>query len=394
MELGINVESQIKNFTTNYYSKFKITLLFFAIFAVFAIPSVSSDAFANHLSEKMKWQLVFISSEPGCANYHYQMANKFHDLTSAYLNEYGIENEGYSPKCIPEVKYQQNYEKPNDLDLFVLVYDKNLGEEILQSNDVGGFYKHFGLDRTTNHFIVFCDCSNFNYSDPAWILTHELSHFSLFYLGYETSIIEDLVHASDEAFDQCREEWQESCNSIIQKLQATEYGYFQTVMPVYQPEIGGNSTDFQQQEISDEMLELSKLITTWWASGQTIDNQGYAKAIQLLGSTQDLYKDNGDVEFADHPIKDEITWDELLYGKKEFDSSLVMPHNPFKLKSDAEINEELDDRLSHLPVWFKQTAVWWTEGNISDEEFVQSINYLKEEGLIDPYLDFRFLFKN
>jgi len=394
MELGLNVENQIKNFTNNYYSKFKITLLFFAIFAVFAIPLVSSDAFANHLSEKMKWQLVFISSEPGCANYHYQMANKFHDLTSAYLNEYGIENESYSPKCIPEVKYQQNYEKPNDLDLFVLVYDKNLGEEILQSNDVGGFYKHFGLDRTTNHFIVFCDCPNFNFSDPAWILTHELSHFSLFYLGYETSIIEDLVHASDEAFDQCREDWQESCSSIIQKLQATEYGYFQTVMPVYQPEIGGNYTDFQQQEVSDEMLELSKLITQWWASGQTIDNQGYAKAIQLLGSTQDLYKDNGDVEFADHPIKDEITWDEWLYGESEFDSSKLLPHIPFKLKSDAEINEEINDRLSNLPEWFKQTAAWWADGNISDEEFVQSIVYLKEEGLIDPYFDFRFLFNN
>ncbi len=71
-----------------------------------------------------------------------------------------------------------------------------------------------------------------------------------------------------------------------------------------------------------------------------------------------------------------------------------MPHIPFKLKSDSKINEELDDRLSNLPVWFKQTAVWWAEGNISDEEFVQSINYLKEEGLIDPYFDFRFLFKN
>lgn len=394
MELGVNVENQIKNFTNNYYSKFKITLLFFALFSVFAIPLVSSDAFANHLSEKMKWQLVFISSEPGCANYHYQMTNKFHDLAGAYLNEYGIENEAYSPKCIPQVKYSQNYEKPNDLDLFVLVYDKNLGEEILQSNDVGGFYKHFGSDRTTSHFIVFCDCPNFNFSDPAWILTHELSHFSLFYLGYETSIIEDLVHASDEAFDQCREDWQEGCNSIIQKLRATEYGYFQTVMPVYQPTIVGNNTDFQQQEVSEEMVELSKLITHWWASGQTIDNEGYAKAIQLLGSTHDLFKDNGDVEFADHPIKDEITWDELLYGKTEFDASLVMPHIPFKLKSDAEINEELDDRLSHLPEWFKQTAVWWAEGNTPDEEFVQSINYLKEEGLIDPYLDFRFLFKN
>lgn len=393
MELGINIESQIKNFTNNYYSKFKITLLFFAIFTVFAVPLVSSDAFANHLSEKMKWQLVFISSEPGCANYHYQMANKFHDLTGAYLNEYGIENESYSPKCIPQVKYPQNYEKPNDLDLFVLVYDKNLGEEILQSNDVGGFYKHFGLDRTTNHFIVFCDCPNYNFSDPAWILTHELSHFSLFYLGYETSIIDDLVHAQDKAFDQCRLNWEESCNSIIQKLQATEYGYFQTVMPVYQPDIVENNTISEPEKISVEMVELSKLITQWWANGQAIDDQGYVKAIQLLGASQDLYKDESIVEFADDPIKDEITWDEMLYGETKFDSSQIMDHVPFNLKSESKINE-LENNLSDLPEWFKQTAVWWAEGNLSDEEFAQSINYLKEEGLIDPYFDFRFLFND
>ena len=83
--------------------------------------------------------------------------NKFNHLAGVYLNEYGIENESYSPKCFPQVKYPQNYEKPNDLDLFILVYDKNLGEEILQSNDVGGFYRHFGADRSTNHVIVFCD---------------------------------------------------------------------------------------------------------------------------------------------------------------------------------------------------------------------------------------------
>ena len=392
MELGIYVEYQFKKFKKNNFSKFKITLLFFAIFSVFVIPSISDDAFANHLSEKMKWQLVFISGEPGCANYHYQIMNKFNHLAGTYLNEYGIENESYSPNCFPLVKYPQNYEKPNDLDLFVLVYDKNLGEEILQSNDIGGFYKHFGSDRTTNHFIVFCDCPNFNFSDPAWILTHELSHFSLFYLGYETSIIDDLVHAHDESFDQCRLNWEESCNSIVQKLE-TESGYLQSIMPIYQLAITENDTNSQQQNVSVEMAELSKLITQWWANGQPIDDKGYAKAIQLLGSNSDWYTDNGNVEFADDPIKDEITWYDLFYGKSEFDSNQIMDHIPFNLKSDSKINE-FENNLSNLPEWFKQTAVWWAEGKLSDEEFAQSINYLKEEGLIDPYFDFRFLFNN
>ena len=392
--MRFTLENPIKHITKNFYSKVKVTLLLFAIFFVFTIPSVSNDAFANHLSEKMKWQMVFISSQPGCANYHYQIMNKFNNVAEAYLNLYGIEDQGYPPTCFPQSKYPQNYVKPNDLDLFILVYDKNLGREILQGNDVGGFYKHFGLDRTTNHVIVFCDCPNFNFSDPVWILTHELSHFSLLYLGYETSIIENLVHASDEAFDKCREVWQEGCISKVTRLNSEKMHHALSVMPVYQPEVNGNKTDSQPHEVSDEMVELSKLITQWWSTGQIIDNKQYAKAIQLLGSSQDLYMDNGNVEFKDHPIKNEFTWEELLYGELVFDSTEIMPHIPFKQKSQDEINEEFDDRLSNLPSWFKQTALWWANGLISDEEFVQSIHYLKEQGLIDPYFDFRFLFKN
>jgi len=388
------MEHKIKNITNKLFSKTKIIFLFFTLFSVFIVPSVSDVAFANHLSEKLKWQIVFISSQPGCSNYHYQMMNKFYYITASYLSEYGLETEAYSPICLPQEKYPQDYKKPNDLDLFILVYDKNMGRDILQASDVGGFYKHFGFDITTNHVIVFCDCPNFNFSDPVWILTHELSHFSLFYLGYEESVIDNLVHEKDKAYDQCREDWIEGCEKIIKKLKHDFLGYAPSVMPLYQPAVEKNKINLQTQEITDEMIELSKLITGWWSTGQPIDNKGYAKAIQLLGSTYDWYKDNGDVEFADHPIKDEITWDEMLYGESKFDSSQIMPHIPFKLKSDAEINEELDDRLSNLPVWFKQTAIWWVEGNISDEEFVQSINYLKEEGLIDPYFDFRFLFKN
>ena len=211
MESGLNVNDQTKNLKHISYSKLKLSLLFFAIFSVFAIPLFSNHAFANHMSEKMTWQLVFISSQPGCSNYHYQIMNKYHALTGAYINEYSIENESYPPECIPMEKYPQNYEQHYDIDLFILVYDRNLGREILQGNDVGGYYNHFGVDRTTNHVVVFCDCPNFKFSDPVWILTHELSHFSLVYLGYDSSVTEKMVHANDKAYDKCRETWTESC---------------------------------------------------------------------------------------------------------------------------------------------------------------------------------------
>ena len=66
-------------------------------------------------------------------------------------------------------------------------------------------------------------------------------------------------------------------------------------------------------------------------------------------STHDLCKDNGDGEFEDNPINEEINWGGVLYGELEFDSSQIMSHISFELKSLDEINAEIDDTLSTLP---------------------------------------------
>jgi hypothetical protein len=382
------------HFNLNSHYKLKIGLLVFAISIVFLMPFISNEAFANHMSEKMKWQVVFISSHPACSNYHYQMMNRFHAMSGAYLNEYGIENESYPPICLPIEKYPQNYEQHYDLDLFVLIYDRNLGEEILQGNDVGGFYNHFGVDRTTNHVIVFCDCPNFNFSDPIWILTHELSHFALVYLGYDPSIIENLVHANDKSYDECREDWVEGCESVIQKLPTEKFGYEFSVMPIYKPAVGEETYNFEFKPVSDEILEVSKLITLWWGLGQPIDDKGYSKVIRLLGSDDNLYTNFNVIEFNDDPIRDELTWEEHLYGESTFNSTQLNSHVPFDLKSQDELDEEFENKLSELPEWFKKTAIWWANEEISDDEFAQSIHFLKEEGSLDPYFDLRFLFRS
>lgn len=373
--------------------EFKFTIFLLLIFTLFSTPFVSNDAFANHMSEKMKWQVVFVSSQPGCSNYHYQMMNRFHSLSELYLNEYGIENEFYSPQCIPMEKYPQDYEKHYDIDLFILIYDRNLGREILQEHDVGGYYNHFGPDRTTNHVIVFCDCPSFNFSDPVWVMTHELSHFSLVYLGYEPSIIEDLVHSKDEAYDICRENWKDDCTSVIQKLKEPWGRHEFSVMPVYNSTTTENKINFQIQIIPDNILEVSKLLTLWWGMGQPIDDIGYTKAIRLLGSNDNLSQDFRVVEFNDDPISNELTWDEYLNGESVFNSTMISSHLPFALKSQEELDKEFENKFADMPEWFKQTAIWWVNGEISDEEFAQSIHFLKEEGTLDPYFDLRFLFR-
>ena len=34
--------------------------------------------------------------------------------------------------------------------------------------------------------------------------------------------------------------------------------------------------------------------------------------------------------------------------------------------------------------WFKTTAKWWVDGEISEEDFIKNVNSLRNEGLLGP----------
>jgi len=37
-----------------------------------------------------------------------------------------------------------------------------------------------------------------------------------------------------------------------------------------------------------------------------------------------------------------------------------------------------------MPAWFKTTIQWWVDGEISDDEFKRSVDFLRDEGLLRP----------
>jgi hypothetical protein len=110
-----------------------------------------------------------------------------------------------------------------------------------------------------------------------------------------------------------------------------------------------------------------------------------------LGKGSNTSQINGPVEFADHPIENELTWNELLNGESKFDPDSILPHVPFDVKSVIDSTKGIDDKFEKTPQWFRQTASWWAAGDLSDEEFLQSAHYLKERGFVDSSFDFRFL---
>ena len=55
-----------------------------------------------------------------------------------------------------------------------------------------------------------------------------------------------------------------------------------------------------------------------------------------------------------------------------------------------EINEENIHEID-IPDWVKSVGYWWIQGEISDKEFAQVINYLIDENIISSNTDFRIL---
>jgi hypothetical protein len=350
--------------------------------AVFAVGSFAiNDAYATHFSEDTKWQLVYLTDTQVCSNYDYQMTQKYDEITEKYLGLYEFDNTKYEPLCMNNFKFDALYEYPQDLDLIVLVYSKNLGEVELHGQKMGGIFTHTGPDRSFNNAIILCDCPNFYYSDPTWILTHEISHFILYFLEFDMNVIEDLVHKYDQKYDACRDNYIDGCASYLTKLRIDELAYSISVMPPYEFAIGIGKLTNNQMNVSPPLLELGKAVTQWWTAGK-ISEGDYSNALGLLAvENQKIQNDNYRVLFKDGPIKNEKTWQDVLLadGSSENKES-VMTNLRVKLKIDDQVYQQTD--FSGLPVWFKQTAQWWVDDQIPDEDFVRSVKYLRDSGII------------
>ena len=355
-----------------------LCILAYIVVTMLYLPGIS-HAMSN--SGTVTWQLIFISRYGGCTNYQYQMTNEYDEITRKYFDLYKFENSGYAPRCMPDAKYS-HYKPPADLDLLLLVYDYEIGRHDLNANDLGGVYTHHGQDRTKNHVIIFCDCPNFRFSDPVWILSHELSHFITYYLGFDRSIVEDTIHALDAKYDNCMEiQYDKSCTNVKTHVRGDHYFTTETVMAPYPPAIGKklilekNDTSHLGDGIeSQTVMSIQKEVTKWWLEGKINDTDYSMVLQQVIGVPGAPMAKASDVVFADGPDgqKSNDTYYDVdsAWGKKK--ASIVLGRVPFR-------SDDIGVASNHtqFPEWFKSRAKWWSEGIIwNDTEFLSGARYL------------------
>jgi hypothetical protein len=171
----------------------------------------------------------------------------------------------------------------------------------------------------------------------------------------------------------------------MKKIRVDKMAYSFSVMPPYEFAIGISKITNNEVNVSAPMLELGKAMTKWWAEGKITEGD-YSNALGLLAvQNQQLTNDDHQVLFKDGPIKDEVGWEEVLFADGSSENKVdVMADVTGKLKIDESIYQQTD--FTGLPDWFKQIAQWWVDGDITDDEFVRNVKFLKDSGIIRDHL--------
>jgi hypothetical protein len=154
-------------------------------------------------------------------------------------------------------------------------------------------------------------------------------------------------------------------------------------MPQYEPAIGISKLKNIEVSVSLPLVELGKVVTQWWTAGKITEGD-YSNALGLLAVQNQQIQQDHNVLFKDGPINKEVTWKELLFADGSSENKVnVMTKVREKLKIEDQIYQQTD--FTGLPDWFKQTAQWWVDDQITNEDFIRNVKYLKEAGIIRDY---------
>ena len=222
---------------------------------VFAIQDGSNPP--NQRNEEFRQYIIFVALERDCKMYDKEILEFFKLIASTYLQKYGFTLIGTSSECINakgKVVYDpasKNYglrgldEAVNRAEkwgskLVIIVFDEKAGKQykLETLKKVNQVYEGHIFYGSYDHIV---STSSFGKDGEsalnASILSHELSHFILRYLGYPESVFRDWVHLTQKRYDQCSENnfSFSDCHNTFTTIKGRTGTYFHVLAPYDKP---------------------------------------------------------------------------------------------------------------------------------------------------------------
>src|SRR5579872_643329 len=156
----------------------------------------------NQNSASLSYAVFYITENDKCSDSEYQSLKFYQVVTDEYLSLYGIQHDLQGSLCVPLKSYQSYFSGLSTYTLRVVISDDTVGQQLVQQ----GFYGMYQITGTGMQSIYVCSCDNKTESwAGAWILSHELSHFSLRYFGEPDAIAVSWVHYIQALENDCQQ---------------------------------------------------------------------------------------------------------------------------------------------------------------------------------------------
>jgi len=368
--------------------------IFLAFSTIILFPSLISNSYASYGSEKLHWQIVYLADEDECLQTDLQKIQEYDNLVKNYFGLYQFDTFNYEPNCMSFTQYS-SYVEPYYLDLLILFFDENLADRVLGIKDLKGLYAHTGIDRPTNHFILVNDRPNYHSDydskNPSWVLSNSLSHFILYYKGYDANIIEQLIQPKDSFYKSCfgKTSIVGSCKEVKLLMTVQDSSKDFLVLPPFEDAVGNNIIQYMEREISESEISknLYQQITKWWISEKLSDDD-YVLAIKHFAHIPS----SPSKEISYLPpleIRDGFAIP-IFSFEKESENQKIMVYRE-EIQQQLKIIDDLIPFEKHslikqqdkFPDWFKNRAILWINGEVSDFIFLDGLEgLLRSENII------------
>jgi len=368
--------------------------VFLSIIMILFFSITTNQAYAESTSNNnVSWQIIFLADKSNCNIYEKNRMHTIEDLTEKYFELYKFNNQLLESICLFSEQYFDS-SFSNNADLNIIVFDKIIGDTIFVKHGYDGLYAHFGADRSQNHVIMVVESpqysSSFDFTEPSWNLSHQISHFILSYYGYNLESIERLLHSGELQYSDCsNKNGIKECSEIKSIIHSDITGEKLSVVAHISEIIDQNSMEYFSNDLysSTVVKKLQHEITGWWIEG-IIDDKLYLNAIKQIVdvsisgnktiSTNQLSILNG-FSILDKTLKhkNEKNSEDVLIipiENKIYESLNYIPFDTNLIASESDSSE--------IPNWFKNRAKIWYDQKLDDRIFFDGLDALIRNGYI------------
>ncbi len=189
--------------------KFLIVLIIFIFSTVISIPQSLAQESANSTGqyalqlkqlkqegagkiETVTYGIFYVTSKDQCDDSDRKRLGFYQVITDEYLSLYSLDHNQDSAACISEKDFYKYFSKISPTVIPIVIVDENAGQKLLIQEGNNGLYTISGIGSES---ILVCACDNDIESwSGAWILSHELSHLSLYRYKAPESVYFTWVH--------------------------------------------------------------------------------------------------------------------------------------------------------------------------------------------------------